>query len=139
MQNDWSKHLADRWGLALCRVDADLERQVAPYQPMRRLYRRLCHDPDVLFFPPGFGAILFIHGVIFHVSSQQTALTVWTWPLFLVFWFFVSAVLGLLLDSLLWPIAFILYKMLEGLCWFFDAYSEHYWGNENKKHTKKTP
>lgn len=118
-ENDWSKMLAVRWGLAWCSEDAELDQKVAPRQPLRRLYRRLSHDPEIPFIPPDFATLLFVGGIL-HALFYQQYFSLGDWLTFSATWFVVSTILGLCLDFVFLPILFLLDKILEGLCWFAD-------------------
>ena len=120
MGNDWSANLADRLNLALCLEDAQLAQRVAPRQPLRRLYRRLCHHPGLWFLPPGCDTLLLLAPMFFFQELLELG-SVMNWLMFLCLWLIMSAMLGLLLNRLLWPVHLAFWKGLEGCCWLIDA------------------
>lgn len=118
-QEDWSKRWADKWELARCREDLELDRRVAPTQQLRRLYRRLSQAPQIPFAPPGFATIIFISliGEAFSVATTLSPLDCLpALGMCLVF----SAIAGLGLDMIFLPILIVIDKALEGLCWSVD-------------------
>ena len=118
--DDRSARLADRLNLALCREDVELARRVAPSQPLRRLYRRLCHHPGMWFLPPGIDTVLLLTPLFFPReffnlgSFPNILLTLCLWPV-------LSALVGIPLNLLFWPVHLALWQGLEGCCWLVDT------------------
>lgn len=136
-KDDWSKHLADNWGLAWCREDVELQRRLAPYYPVKRLYNRLCHDPDVPFLPLRFGVVLFLYMVIWPLAGGvKSDFSLDEWLFYLILCYVLSALVGLVFDFFLLPLIMLFGLTIESLCAGIDILFFNpriWWQKRNKR------